>query len=288
MPLTPSQTKSRALSAASLLALHGQADDVSSHADLLDDVEERYNLAPRSLARQVQACRDDIAAHAQAMPSLAQHEIDAHCVLYVLPDTEFLTVFEHAVVLAEREQRFPNKVIADLLVAVDGALRSHGCPFRHSSEDWKRFDWVGDPKQHELTVQPALLALADARLAGAQDEFEEALRKRRGGTPKELEAAIGKPADAVESVLQILHHELGVALPTRRQLSSLFSNLIEKGPEGKIPPGYVNHLVLAAGGPRNLTRHGQGPTVREVPEELADASIAAAATAITFLAHYLP
>jgi len=30
-------------SAASLLALHGQADDVSSHADLLDDVEERYD-----------------------------------------------------------------------------------------------------------------------------------------------------------------------------------------------------------------------------------------------------
>jgi hypothetical protein len=37
-----------------------------------------------------------------------------------------------------------------------------------------------------------------------------------------------------------------------------------------------------------MASHGQGSTVREVREELADASIAAAATAITFLAHYLP
>ncbi len=32
----------------------------------------------------------------------------------------------------------------------------------------------------------------------------------------------------------------------------------------------------------------RAPEIRQVPEELADASIAAAATAITFLAHYLP
>jgi NAD(P)-dependent dehydrogenase (short-subunit alcohol dehydrogenase family) len=113
-------------------------------------------------------------------------------------------------------------------------------------------------------------------------------RKRRVGAPKDLEDAIDEAAKSVESTLQILHYELDVVLPTKRQLTSLFNNLIEKGPAGKIPPGYVDHLVLAAGGPRNLTSHGQGPTVREVPEELADASIAAAATAITLLAHYLP
>jgi hypothetical protein len=54
-------------------------------------------------------------------------------------------------------------------------------------------------------------------------------------------------------------------------------------------PRYVTNLVTAAAGPRNgMAAHGQGATVRHVPAELADASIAAAAMAITFLAHYLP
>jgi hypothetical protein len=56
-------------------------------------------------------------------------------------------------------------------------------------------------------------------------------------------------------------------------------------PLGVLP----SKLIAAASGPRNnMASHGQGATVREVPEELADASIAAAATAITLLAHYLP
>ena len=56
--------------------------------------------------------------------------------------------------------------------------------------------------------------------------------------------------------------------------------------KAQILPPYVTNLVTAAAGPRNS--HGQGAAVRGVPEELADASITAAATAITLLAHYLP
>jgi hypothetical protein len=276
------------ISATGLVALHGQAEHIGSHVDLLADVEERYGMATRHLASQVQGCIDDVAATGGPVSPVAQRDIDAQCVLFVLPDAEFLTVLEHAVDLGYREQRFTEDMCVELLKAADGALQAHGAPYRRDPEAPAQFAWVGDPKQDELTVQPALLALADPRLAGAQGEFEEALRKRRGGTPKDLEDAIDEAAKSVESILQILHHELGVALPTRRQLSSLFSNLIEKGPAGRIPPGYVDHLVLAAGGPRNLTSHGQGATVREVPDELADASIAAAATAITLLAHYLP
>jgi hypothetical protein len=56
-------------------------------------------------------------------------------------------------------------------------------------------------------------------------------------------------------------------------------------PEARVLPPYVMNLVTAAAGPRNsMASHGQDGTVREVREELADASIVAAATAITLLA----
>jgi hypothetical protein len=61
-------------------------------------------------------------------------------------------------------------------------------PYRRAATAF-RFEWVGDPAQHELTVRPALLALADRRLAGAGAEFEEALAKRPLGVPKNLKKA---------------------------------------------------------------------------------------------------
>jgi hypothetical protein len=146
-------------------------------------------------------------------------------------------------------------------------------------------DWVGDPAQRALTVEPALLALTDSRLGGPRGEFEESLRKRRLGAAKDLEDAIDEAAKAVESTLQVLHDEHGVTPPRSQQVTPLFNSLVTAN---KLP-GYVDKLIAAASGPRNnMASHGQGATVREVPEELADASIAAAATAITFLAHYLP
>ena len=254
-------------------------------------------MPPRTLMLAVSRRMSHIAdvARADALPPSLEAEITkqvfsdaaAGHILRELPDTEFLTVLKHTLAVAFRKSRVKAQDVVDLYVYAGDVLRSKGTPYRAQESDWE-FEWVGDPKQHELTVQPALLALADPRLGGPRAEFEEALRKRRAGTPKDLEDAIDEAAKSVESILQVLHDELGVSLPAKRQLSSLFSNLIEKGPPGKIPPGYIDHLVLAAGGPRNLTSHGQGPTVREVPEELADASIASAATAITLLAHYLP
>jgi len=164
-------------------------------------------------------------------------------------------------------------------------LAAHGCAFRLEPGNWPHFAWIGDPKQHKLVVEPALRAFADERFAGARGEFDEALRKRRLGTPKDLEDAVDEAAKAVESTLKVLHDEHSVNRPRNEQISSLFGTLVA----AQILPGYVDKLVAAAAGPRNhMASHGQGATVREVPEELAEASIAAAATAITLLAHYLP
>ncbi len=88
----------------------------------------------------------------------------------------------------------------------------------------------------------------------------------------------------MESVLKVLHDEHKLAPPRNQQLTQLFNSLVS----ANVLPGYDDKLVAGAAGPRNnMASHGQGGTVREVPEELAEASIAAAATAITFLANYL-
>jgi hypothetical protein len=211
----------------------------------------------------------------------ARSELYAECVLYALPDPEFLTVIEHAVAGDVPSFITGGEHLAD---AADEILEAHGCAFRLEPANWPHFGWVGDRKQHELVIEPALRALHDERLDGPRAEFEEALSKRRLGAPKDLEDAVDEAAKSVESVLKVLHDELAVPRPRNEVVSELFRSLKDAP-----LPGYVANLVTAAAGPRNhMASHGQGGTVREVPEELADASIAAAATAITFLAHYLP
>jgi HEPN domain-containing protein len=172
----------------------------------------------------------------------------------------------------------------ELFEYADQCLRDHGAPYRRIRNGF-HFEWVGDPAQHAQTVQPALLALADPRLRGAQAEFEEALAKRRRGAPKDLEDAVDEAAKSVESILKILHREHTIKPPATQQITQLFNSLVA----AQILPGYIDKLIAAPAGPRNhMASHGQGSAVREVPAELADASIAAAATAITLLAHYLP
>jgi HEPN domain-containing protein len=122
---------------------------------------------------------------------------------------------------------------------------------------------------------------------GPRDDFERALRKRRTGATKDLEDAIIAAAKAVESVLKVLYDEHGVKKPAKHELAGLFNGLAR--PEVAVLTGYVQQLVLAVGEPRNhMAGHGPGSDVRDVPEDLADASIAAAATAISYLAHQLP
>gem|GEM_PF-6939345 len=261
-----------------------QADYLADVPDLLADVERRYQLAKGSLEQEVNS-RLVAEALASGRPMWAKIDVvrDARLILLELPDTEFLTVLEHAV--GDSPPIYVMSTSAgELVVAADEALQAHGCAYRLDVPDWPHFEWIGDPKLHSLVVAPALAVLADGRVAGARAEFEEALNKRRAGTPKDLEDAVDEAAKSVESMLKVLHDEHSVARPSNEVVSQLFKSL----KEADVLPQFVSNLVTAVAGPRNnMASHGQGGTVREVPEELADASIAAAATAITFLAHYL-
>jgi hypothetical protein len=202
--------------------------------------------------------------------------------LHMLPDAEFLTAVETAAFeIARAPKRFvvQHQAITEWLGYTDRVLRTSGLPYRLKAGTMN-FEWVGDRKQHELTVQPALLALRDLRFADARAEFEDAVRRRRGGTPKDLQHAILEATKAVETVLKVLLRERGVTPPAKQQLAAMFNRLENVG----VLPGYADHLIQAPGGPRNQVAHGEGAST----PALADASIAAAATAITFLAHYLP
>jgi hypothetical protein len=273
------------LSAPDVLAVHTQAEYLAGTRSLLEDLERRYALPDGSIenavARRIAA--EEARTGFSYTPGVSSNP-GAGFVLLELPETEFLTAIEHAIDAQKRYDRAEGATIEGFFRYADTALGAHGVPYRRVANDW-RFEWIGDPKQHELTVEPGLLALADPRLAGPRAEFEEALRKRRAGTPKDLEDAVDEAAKSVESILKVLHDELGAMRPRNEQISSLFGTLVS----AEVLPGYVDKLVAAAAGPRNqMASHGQGATVREVPEELAEASIAAAATAITLLAHYLP
>jgi len=268
-----------------LLGLHCEAEHIGSPIDLLEDVEESYNLPPHSLAAKVTALMREATGFSYSPREREQSLADnaAPFILLALPDTEFLTVLQNAAAVGYRSHLNAG-MAEELFKAADGALQAHGAPYRRHPEAW-RFEWVGDPARRALTVQPALRSLGDPRLDGPRAEFEEALHKRRRGAAKDLEDAIDEAAKSVESTLQILHDEHGVARTGKEPVLALFTSL----KNAKVLPTYVTQLVTAASGPRNsMASHGQGGTVREVPEELADASIAAAATAITFLAHYLP
>jgi len=272
------------LDAEQLLDLHGKAEHLASRADLMADVEERYGFEEGTLLNQHRDLLAGIAAASGRASHGARTEMMAEVVLLALPDSEFLTVLEHCVVEGFRGDHLNAGMAEELFRAADGALRAHGAPYRRATNAF-RFDWVGDPAQRGLTVGPALLALADSRLGGPRGEFEEALRKRRLGAAKDLEDAIDEAAKAVESTLQVLHDEHSVTRTGKEPLQALFNSLAK----AQIVPPYLLNLVTAVGGPRNaMAAHGQGAMVRAVPEELADASIAAAATAITLLAHYLP
>jgi hypothetical protein len=283
------------LKAPKLLSLHTEAEYLASARDLLTDLDERYKLNGALDAR----VSDRLGGMGQGSAMIPAPDVSndqaAGVILLELPDTEFLTAVENAVQLGHGKGLFgginafsgydEGHPSAEAFVDyVDQALAAHGTPYRRTTEAW-RFEWIGDPGQHELVVRPALQALDGARLVGARAEFEEALRKRRLGAAKDLEDAIDEAAKSVESMLKVLHDEHNVTRPRSEQLTPLFNSLVA----ADVLPGYVDKLVAGAAGPRNnMASHGQGSTVREVPEELADASIAAAATAITLLAHYLP
>jgi hypothetical protein len=127
---------------------------------------------------------------------------------------------------------------------VDELFAKRVVPYRYEAYE---LVWAGDRGAHQVVIQPALQALADARLAGARSEFETALRHLLAGTQKDREDAIEEAAKSVESAMKVLIAETGVPAVANATAQPLF-NALKNG--GKLPE-YADNLVLAAARIRN-------------------------------------
>jgi hypothetical protein len=147
-----------------------------------DALLERYSRGQiAAWSAVVMASADDGQRGARRRILIAQLERKSPAsLLYMLPDPEFLTAVEKAAAQSASTTDFADQIerISDWLAYTDKVLRTNGLPYR-LQPDTMTFEWLGDPATRQLVIEPALLALADPRVAGARPEFEEALRKRR-------------------------------------------------------------------------------------------------------------
>ncbi len=293
--------------------LHEETYASPSHA--LKVIEQRYRLPAGSLVERLKAdvCDRAAAAHERAGRLDVFYEPDpselaalaAVPFLQSMPDEEFLTALEHTVATPAYRAVAPPPTILKRVAAVtsvrlpgpEGLLdftgrlfAQHGLPY--TASDVLGVTYVGDPVVREVAIEPALTALADARMQmSAKRELEAALKLRRRGDETSLKSAIVNAANAVESTMKVLLDAHGVPRPANQSAASLFNRLTDAsaGQPRTHVPGYLQQLACAAGSIRNENGgHGRGPTIREVRGELADAAIGSAAAAIAQLAHYLP
>ncbi len=140
--------------------------------------------------------------------------------------------------------------------------------------------WAGDRGAHQIVVAPALQALADARLAGARNEFEAALAHLLAGTQKDREEAIEEAAKSVESAMKVLIADKGLAVAENATATPLFNAL----KLGNVTPDYTDNLVLAAARHRNkMGGHGAGAQPRQIDLDISTAAVNAAAAALVLL-----
>lgn len=102
--------------------------------------------------------------------------------------------------------------------------------------------------------------------------------------------AVHEAANATESVMEVLLSVHQIPAPNKKTASALFNRLAAPTAtsSGALLPGHIQQLVLAAAEIRNHEGgHGQGIAMAAPSPAMVDATIGAAASAITVLATYL-
>ncbi|MGH2943249.1 MAG: hypothetical protein ACRDLN_10820, partial [Solirubrobacteraceae bacterium] len=164
------EAQRRGLDVQALLALHVEGEHVGNIEDLVGDLEERHHMQTGAFLERLgrrmfgdnspRAVTSGVVAQVAFGPS---SPLAARAILMELPEAEFLTAIEHALQVSFRNERIHPQQVSDLYEYTDETLRAHGTPYRAAGGGRWEFAWIGDPKQHELTVIPALLALDDPR-----------------------------------------------------------------------------------------------------------------------------
>jgi hypothetical protein len=144
-----------------------------------------------------------------------------------------------------------------------------------------RAEWHGDEGAYDEIVRPALDALSDSRFAGCRQEFEAALRHLRAGTPKDLEDAIEEAAKAVESGMKAVLDDRQVTRTGGETAEPLWNLLNQNG----VVPSQTKDSILGTSRIRNaFGGHGQGSSVRQIPDDVPELAVRTAASALAYLA----
>jgi hypothetical protein len=244
-------------------------DGVSAEMDRLCD--ERLG----SLGRQLSG-----ATTAPARDRIWQRERPRLILLY-LPDALFATAIEGACVRmpANFDSRY-NTPPPPPEEYVNGVFEEQGIPFRLNADGL--MEWVGDETVQALAIAPSLAALRDPRLAVAGEDFEHALANVRRGTTKARKDAVNDATKALEGAMVAVLEGNGRTPPQRRQVRVLWEAL--RGHE-LVPQELME--VLTSGSKVSNAR-GRHTNSTPVTQAEAEASVAAVATAISYLATRLP
>ncbi len=166
---------------------------------------------------------------------------------------------------------------------ITSICRKRGIPWEFTASEG--FRWIGDAEVEASAMRPALSAIGDPRLLGAKSHFDSARSELALGTATALRQSVHESACAVEGTMKVLLTQRGVPYDEKDAAFKLFEHLVAAG----IVPQFMQYCVLGAASPRNKRGgHGAGEVPHEVPQEMAEAVIASAATSISYLHNLLP
>lgn len=175
------------------------------------------------------------------------------------------------------------RLAASPVERITSICKRRGIPWEFTTSDG--FTWIGDAEVEELATRPALSAIQDRRFAGVKNHFDAARSELSLGTPTALRQSVHESACAVEGAMKVVLVQRGVQHDEKDTAFKLFDHLVN----AEIVPRFMEYCVLAAASPRNKRGgHGAGEAPHDVPQEIAEGVIAAAAVAISYLCKLLP
>jgi hypothetical protein len=215
---------------------------------------------------------------------------DPHRQLQQLPNPEFLAAIEHTLHDLEVSPRgvLPAGAFAAAVNRIAQLFWVRLLPYAIDQNG--TITWAGEPGLHQVTIAPALAALADPRLATAREEFDKARGDLRRGELKDAGKAAG---DAVETTMAVLLAAHGHQQPRGPgghdlvQAGALFDALKAKS-VALLDQERDHALIFGPMKVRHTCGHGAGADPRPQDPAYVEAGVAAAAVAIAFLASKLP
>jgi hypothetical protein len=145
-------------------------------------------------------------------------------------------------------------------------------------------EWHGDEQAYQQVIAPALGALSDPRLAGAAQEFGDAIAALRLGTREGEKNAIRDASNAVESAMKSVIDDHAISRTGNETADPLWQLLKDENgvaDKTKDPICAAPRLRNTYGG------HGPNPQPDPVPPGVAEYTVNVAASAIVYLADQL-